>query len=305
MDRFQYQPLTSADAFRLVVLQPGHGDDIHCRLLYTTHSNKPNYEALSYTWGGIDRPRMLHINGMIMACGENLWQALKHLRSPEVERMLWVDAICIDQSNKCERTHQVSQMRAIYSHAVTVLIWLGPETESSGIAMEWIKELSMRKRGSLGPQERLSGLSAAQIRNRQTQRWQALSELCRREYWRRVWIVQEVILARRIIIHYGESEARWLGLENLINGYDAIFTPVTVQKAAQQVKESIPAQLHSLRIMHKLKGCTLNKLLETTRDSLCTDPRDKVYALVGLAVECRNGQFVADYSKSLDKVYND
>jgi hypothetical protein len=48
-----------------------------------------------------------------------------------------------------------------------------------------------------------------------------------------------------------------------------------------------------------------NKLLETTRDSLCTDPRDKVYALVGLAVECRNGEFVADYSKSLDEMYND
>jgi hypothetical protein len=258
MDRFGYQPLTTGDAFRLVVLQPGQlGDDIHCRLLDTARSQKPSYEGLSYTWGSIDCPHELHINGKAMTCGENLWQALQHLRSPDVERVLWVDAICIDQNNKFERTHQVNQMRDIYSHAMTVLIWLGPKTESSGIAMEWIEELSLRKQKSLGLQEQLSGFPTAQITNRQTQRWQALSELCRREYWRRVWIVQEVILARRIIIHCGGSKARWLGFTKLINGYDTIFTPGTALEAAQQVKQSLPAQLHDLRIMHKLKGCTL------------------------------------------------
>ena len=81
------------------------------------------YDALSYTRGGTQKTSRVKVNGEYLDVTENLHSALQHLRSENVDKTLWVDAICIDQNNERERGHQVQQMCKIYSQAEAVIVW--------------------------------------------------------------------------------------------------------------------------------------------------------------------------------------
>ena len=118
---------------RLISLKPGKWDDpICCHLDVVSLGEKPEFEALSYTWGEKQatnvRSRM-RLNGQDFAIALNLETALRHLRSEANARVLWVDAICINQGDIEERNEQVSMMRDIYSSSQRVLIWLGTVDE--------------------------------------------------------------------------------------------------------------------------------------------------------------------------------
>ena len=136
MDRFEYKPIDLEDcSFRLVRLSYGEDGPIQCELfdawLHDT-DDIIEYEALSYTWGGTDKPYEIEINGRRMPVTKNLSLALRHLRYPGRDRILWIDAICINQNNNEERGHQVQQMASIYKKAEQVIVWLGratPETD--------------------------------------------------------------------------------------------------------------------------------------------------------------------------------
>ena len=116
MSNFRYEPLTTPDAFRLLVLEPGAADDpLRCRIFHATHSSHLDYEALSYAWGSPEgevgpAPECV-LNGNVTPIRRNLYDAMRHLRQRHYERVLWIDALCIDQSNVGERNHQVGRMR--------------------------------------------------------------------------------------------------------------------------------------------------------------------------------------------------
>ncbi|KAE8451708.1 hypothetical protein EG329_003165 [Mollisiaceae sp. DMI_Dod_QoI] len=108
------QRAPETEQFRLITLLPDRfNGPIDCLLkrVKLVPFNDPayiSYEALSYVWGDPqDRLSYLHLNGALITVGYNLSQALIHLRRPDVPRVLWVDALCIDQNNIEERGHQV------------------------------------------------------------------------------------------------------------------------------------------------------------------------------------------------------
>ncbi len=134
---FQYEPLNSSvDTIRLIVLHPRRKAEketvVRCSLIHSNFLSKPKYEALSYTWGNPNYLKNIYINGSEVPVRENLYSALCCLQL-EQDRLLWADAICIDQSNLEERRYQVGLMPFIYSRADCVLVWLGqpglPEVE--------------------------------------------------------------------------------------------------------------------------------------------------------------------------------
>ena len=111
---------------RLITLHHGQwADEIRCSLFHAHLSNKPVYKALSYVWGP---PRITHpilLNGTHHQVTVNLETALRRLRQPTKDLTLWVDALCIHQSNYAERTQQVNLMRDIFSSTEEVLVYLG------------------------------------------------------------------------------------------------------------------------------------------------------------------------------------
>ncbi|KAE9366433.1 HET-domain-containing protein, partial [Stipitochalara longipes BDJ] len=106
----EYQPLNQ-DEIRLVILLPrGRNDAIECRIVQSKISDKPDYEALSYEWGMAEPAQRIIMDGIDRHITPNLWSALYHLRLQENERVLWIDALCINQIDITERNHQVQLM---------------------------------------------------------------------------------------------------------------------------------------------------------------------------------------------------
>ena len=137
---YKYAPLQHPDSIRLLVLIPGEMDSpIQTYLAEYRLQENPPYEAVSYTWaneeGDCSLSSQIRCDDARLWVTKNCELALRYLRETDSERILWVDAICINQKDVGERGHQVGIMRDVYSKAVRVLIWLGEESRDRGPAL--------------------------------------------------------------------------------------------------------------------------------------------------------------------------
>ncbi|CAI0651344.1 unnamed protein product [Colletotrichum noveboracense] len=116
MDFFTLEPLdlNEPSIRHLCLLKEDYGP-IRC-LIYQDHLGDTAipYEALSYVWGSSALTHTIFVNEKQMRITKNLFHALRQLRSNERDRVLWIDAVCIDQQTYRERGHQVQQMSTIY-----------------------------------------------------------------------------------------------------------------------------------------------------------------------------------------------
>jgi len=263
---FEYTPIkTTVDGIRLLILEPAQDSTtlINCRLIQVTFAQKPKYEALSYTWGDETIRRKITIDGHDFTVAQNLFDALVHLQHRSEERVLWIDAICINQSDISEKNSQIGFMPFIYMRAKCVLVWLGIVN---------------------APSEQESGGKASTVTWRSIEPDPVLRTLAANPYWRRVWIIQEVGLARKILVHYGTVQRKWSAL-------------IESFWSNSETRDSLPVKLQK-QIDEKYEdGHTLQALIWNHRDSLCKEPRDHIYSFVGLGVDCQDG-FPIDYGKS-------
>lgn len=144
--QYQHQPL-SQRCIRVLRLQPAprFESQLRCSLVPVSLDDKPQYWALSYTWG-TDPPSIpiFCVDGPTIALlriTPNCVSALKHLRDEREERTLWVDGICIDQTSLAERSSQVALMGEIYKDAARVVVWLGESDENSDQAIKLLKQI--------------------------------------------------------------------------------------------------------------------------------------------------------------------
>lgn len=136
MLEYAYTTLSVNSNIRLLRLLPAaqtYEDELRVELIeYDVQSCDDRahpYEALSYCWETLDKPREVLLSGRTLAITENLHAALVQLRHRAFERVLWIDAICIDQSNDREKEIQILMMGEIFAKARSVLVWLGPADE--------------------------------------------------------------------------------------------------------------------------------------------------------------------------------
>ena len=126
---------------RLIQLHPGIDPaDLRCDIIHVSLNHKPSYEALSYTWGDPTSRQAITCNLWrdTLLVTLNCASALRRLRLGNVERILWIDAICIDQENIQERNEQVQLMRDMYQGALRVLVCLGEESADSARAIDFV-----------------------------------------------------------------------------------------------------------------------------------------------------------------------
>lgn len=144
-----YTQLADDGEIHLVHLQPGDVDDVvQFSIKHANLVDDPRYEALSYVWGDPDDASEALVEGSLFSTYEvraNLRSALFHLRHKNEERVIWIDALCINQRDTNERNHQVGQMGRIYSSATRVIAWLGESTASTSMAMMFISEFYKEK----------------------------------------------------------------------------------------------------------------------------------------------------------------
>src|SRR3984957_20496097 len=216
ISRYAPLPTHTADRpiIRLLVLLPDKSPSgiVRCELKEVSLDEKPLYEAISYCWGDPAMTRFIICNGSQLHVTVNLEAALRHLRRPETSRVLWADAICINQADSLERSRQVQIMRNIYEGAKGVFVWLGERTRRSQIALRLVDEFveailkSLKGSGQLTLRKLFAnGLSASRMKNGVA----PLKELLRRPWFHRLWVVQEVAVAGEVTIMCGQDETSW------------------------------------------------------------------------------------------------
>jgi ankyrin repeat protein len=294
MAMFTYTPIDlERPALRLVRLCKSSSGDIECELfdawLYQNEDIIP-YEALSYTWGSTRKLHEITMNGRKMNITENLYIALWYLRYSYEDRILWVDALCIDQDNEKERGHQVNQMGKIYRRAERVVIWLGPETEETDLALDYMRQITPPA---------TQHTSKDVCKDLQLQRRKGLEEMLSRPWFRRVWILQEVANARSAIVV--------CGLKHISTRIFALFPPilhVTPDPHCQAVLDIMPSRLRDNSWWSQKR--TLHMLLQKFIASQATDKRDMIFALLDISSDaCDTNLLCADYEKSLKEVVRD
>jgi hypothetical protein len=141
--KYQHKRFSDQDSIRLLQLQPGaFEDDISITLLEAPLLKPPKYEALSYVWGSPTPDTAISCHGLELLVTKNCVLAMRRLRQRSKIRLLWIDAICIDQTSGEEKQHQVQLMGDVYSKAEEVIIWLGEKCAHSDFVMSLLSDYS-------------------------------------------------------------------------------------------------------------------------------------------------------------------
>ena len=179
--------------FKILNENPGGSPIIRCELRVVPIDGEEIYSAVSYVWGNSEQIHEIILDGKPFGVAKNLYQLLTELATRRYSGCLWIDALCIDQSNLLERNHQVALMGTIYAKAEKVLVWLGPGTNDLCRALVHLQDFETLKKRYLEDSDIWDGLYL-----------KGMLEFCDHEYWTRAWIVQEFLLAQSVEIWCGE-----------------------------------------------------------------------------------------------------
>ncbi|KAE8441364.1 hypothetical protein EG329_005467 [Mollisiaceae sp. DMI_Dod_QoI] len=275
--------------------------------------NWGDYSALSYTWGTWDDAQEIHVNGHSIRVTKNLHAFLQTMES---SIWLWIDALCINQEDGDERNLQVKRMKAIYEQAFSVIAWLGPESEDSKLAIDFFRHVGLNNSASCTtPNQALAFLRSSWFDD-QTAELIAAQRLTQREYWMRLWIVQEIALGRHmIVVLCGKDRLNWAilstAVELLIYDNSLIYRRYESACKAMGVEFELLVGYHRLWQLSRFKssyekGKTrlhLAEVLALIRKSNQTDARDKVYGAINLLDPSVAAHIVPDYKLPIRQNY--
>ncbi|KAI4924114.1 hypothetical protein J4E85_008274 [Alternaria conjuncta] len=244
------------------------------------------YEAISYTWGTNAYGGLISIDGNDLPIPFNLELALLRIRDDEQERRIWVDAVCINTPNLVERSHRFSKVRQIFQNAETVLIWLGEESENNPGALRF---LSSTKTWNMSNEPSDKYLAMM---------WQSLQEFLMHAYFTRVCVVQEIVVARRIIVLHGTDSLDWTTMREAITIFyrRLVDRKIESEDANAKVSRAISFVSNIDKCSHWIGGhgayrgtwspaLNLEELVFMFSTTESSDPRNKIHSLLSIAVD--------------------
>jgi hypothetical protein len=326
--RYVYTPLPNdGRTIRLLLLHPRYPKGlVQSSLLRTTIDNAPRFEAVSYTWGSSEKPATILLDGMALKVTANAFNLLRGMSSYVSPRILWIDSICIDQSSVNEKTYQVQLMSAIYQRAFQVTVWLNHPavTEINSPRAQYqaaidaahahylVYKLSLLHTLSL---PRAAHLNLSMGTNGMWSKMRPLTRLIQNQWFERVWVVQEVVLARRVRVIYAGVEMDWdtvvTGLVQLVDKQELHqLLMVNEDLDVESLTLTGSAKMNCLAVMMRSKIKFAEQGLVSVGDALytsgwfkATDLRDHVFGLTGLCGRDRDGWMTPDYALKLSDVF--
>jgi len=220
---YDYKPLPENRSIRVLQLLPGEPDDeIHCRVHHATLDDaEDTYEAISYAWGDAANRTAITCDGKAMQITVSLADALRALRDQHRSKRLWADAICINQQDVAEKSHQVSQMGEVYENAREVVVWLGNDTD--GVARRCFDLINKTKLYLL-PLFEIHGPYVEQIPAiALPDALSGRSDLCKIRdmlslpWFKRVWVIQEVAVAKECVMAWGSHRIEMAQVAELVH----------------------------------------------------------------------------------------
>jgi hypothetical protein len=322
-EQFNVDSKSPPVVIRLMTLYPGSFDEDICITLQPqiVDPERPvEFEALSYVWGSKTDSKIIYIGldkQYTLQITQNLANAMRHLRYTKKSRILWVDAICIDQSNVEERSQQVAQMGDIYRRAFRVLGWLGPELDDSSHALKLLDNFGSKVELDIVPYDVISKPSAegeaephwadkeAPLQFDTERDFRGLKCLFDRDWFDRLWIRQEIYLGGdRVQIIVGNQSTSWTRFSNATYCFWCKSPRSDLSEDIKAIYWEIFHRLEYLQGMILATEEQITRLRPTFGKCRCSDPRDRLYAVLNLlSPPFRKLLGRPDYSLSLEEIW--
>ncbi|VUC27776.1 unnamed protein product [Clonostachys rosea] len=325
MPRSIYRPLDKArHEVRLLILHPSYKSQgpsfeapIRCNLKTVSfscpssysygHIRSPEpYTALSYAWGDPGQTKAITVNGVRMQATMNLDNALRHIRKRRNQTILWVDAICINQKDDDEKSFQVGTlMRHIYEQAQCVVAWLGEPTPFDAKILA--RRAQATSGDSLGKLLEVINCIIERYDMATGYSWdlECFERMFRMPWWGRVWVVQEVLLAKHLIFKYGRLEMTPSTIMDVFRYCMRVGGRITEQGTSDSPSFNDNAILIATLNRgnnEELTNMSLYNYMCFYGSRKASNPHDKIYALMGVA-EDADDYDPPDYTKRVEDVF--
>lgn len=315
----KHQITTPGDTIRLLEVLPGEGPTLKATMFCVDLSSDPMYEALSYVWGAMeaDASYSLDIDGTITEITPNLYHALQALRQKESPRVLWVDAVCINQSGNRDKEIQICMMEQIYRSANHVAVYLGEPATVSVTLFSFLN----RDASEQDPTEKAVediGQDDSDIR----QLLEAFVHFCHLPWWNRIWVQQEYSLAQtNPTFHLGHSSIHVSALLRdwrMLQGKIAIHLVPFAGKFKLDLDVQMSWQPIMRQILHVYSVLTLRSAHNRSEFShlwlprgvlkkvnlRCTNPRDRIYGMRSILDLVAQAVFTPNYSEPVGTAFH-
>jgi hypothetical protein len=259
-----------------------------------------DFEALSYVWGSQVNPVAIVLDGRDYYITQNLAAALQQLRMADQVRVLWIDAICIDQTDVLEKNIQVRSMQRVYSQATQVIGWLGVSDEVSDHVMDLIRDKDEEDYPQWpGGKDMLEDVSA-------------IAKFLERDYWSRVWVLQEIALAEKVTWVCGSKTVETEDMESFLDKHyyaenlDRLTKALGFCGRASELGYFIKLfeqGPRSLRVGRLIDANQESRKTLIARVTKCTDVRDRVFGLYSLFEPNVQRHLIVDYSLDSTAVF--
>jgi len=307
---YQYSELKEKDAIRLIHLQPCEDLEmgVECYLKDATLAEYRNdigdyYIALSYAWGDQSDTRSISVNGKRLEITASLDSALRHIRDHRRVLHIWADGVCINQKNTHDRNRQVRLMGDIYSSALYTVIFLGLSSPQCDSVMQLMASATQP---SIGGKEGSDITFGNLLDGREAI---VEEEILSRPWFTRVWILQELVLSQNPWIQLGKFRIKWLPFcRSILSSKSSLWRPesraVLKHMSEFRTKFVVTSQSNS-EAPQEVPGETLFDLLQKRKDCGLSNPRDLIYAHLGLIDAGTRKMVPIDYDKTIAQVYED
>ncbi|KAM7195816.1 Heterokaryon incompatibility protein (HET) domain containing protein [Rhypophila sp. PSN 637] len=281
---------------------------IHCQFIVVPLASAPPYEAVSYVWGSPTKDKFISVNNTDLAITSSAYEIIQRRHSFWRERVIWIDQICINQRDVNEKAKQVQMMRDIYTRAERVTAWLGNSPHAQ-LVQRFFAELDMLNRSpNFSSGQKLKEKIFSMHEERRSH-LSAVSEFFRNPWFRRVWIIQEAACAKRLYVMYGDVCMDWVYLcravavllsQDLLTIFPRSDADGKILSFTDNMNRRLG--LRNADTMMAFRGdinygkpSTLSWLLDEAMGFESTDPRDMVYALLGLTADDSSAAIIPKY----------
>ena len=306
-DQFSHEDQVDASHIRLFQIRWGPNNSIQGKIKKFSLDEPPRFMAASYCCGTRQSTKPIYLRvkrpdtvyGYLIVY-ENLYPLLElfcDFQGFGPDSWWWVDSICIDQSSDTEKDTQVKAMHKIYAAAQNTIIWLGPQSHDSDLAIDFLREMQAQRR-------QMDDAQIAIFRDQENaHKWQAVENLLARPWWKRVWTLQELIVSTQATFYCGRK--------NFLRRHfhPAMYSMFLCRSASyvlvrNEIWDSAWNRRRMLQYHRDKISMPLLGTMAFLGDNEATDPRDRIFSLLGM-VPAQDLAWApqADYSLSVQELF--
>lgn len=311
---YAYSNITSPRTIRLLKIEP-RLLGMRCSLVNHNLDTEPpaKFEAISYRWGSDAKLRVLKIDGKALHIPVSAYDVLWARASLWRTRLMWIDAICVNQDDNDDKNQQVGLMREIYDRAARTIVWLGDAPDAALVSSFLVEMFAQLENGMSDAEVALAHSGLKRIRD-DNPKWKALERMLVNPYWSRVWIVQEIVVSRQVHIRYG---GRWFDWDFFSSVIGALTenSPINLLKKLDVSEGMATPPFQAIRQIQAIETLRedyqagfkwpLPRILVHFNNAKATLGLDHVFGFQGVSAAAEDKALVPDYQKPTLDVFRE